>query len=326
MKALKTFSGTLSILLLIGLSALGLAKAQAIQDWWRLRDYQPPASISALAAATTMTPQATHVFYVNHPQLFEDVNAFRSQCSQSEKTIVLGCYHPDQEGINVYDVKDERLHGVEEVTAAHEMLHAAYDRLSSKERDRIDGLLQAYFKNQLDDQRVISTINSYKETEPNDIVNEMHSIFGTEIAQLPQPLEDYYKRYFADRPAVVRFADSYKGEFTKRIAQINAYDVQLAELKARIEAEESSLEAQASDINAERARMDSLRNSNRIEEYNAAVPGFNAKVEVYNRGVRKLQADIAEYNQMVEARNSIASELRSLDQSIDTRLTTQPGQ
>ena len=35
---------------------------------------------------------------------------------ESEKTIILGCYHSDQEGIFVYNVTDPRLSGVEQVT------------------------------------------------------------------------------------------------------------------------------------------------------------------------------------------------------------------
>ena len=34
----------------------------------------------------------------------------------------------------IYNVNDERLNGLKEVTAAHEMLHAAYERLPESDK------------------------------------------------------------------------------------------------------------------------------------------------------------------------------------------------
>src|SRR5206468_584885 len=127
-----------------------------------------------------------------------------------------------------------RLSGVEEVTSAHEMLHAAYDRLSTKERNRVDELLQNYYDHQLTDQRIRATIDAYKASEPNDLQNEMHSIFGTEIATLPPELENYYSQYFADRSKVTTLAGEYEQEFTSRKTEIQSYDTQLDGLRAQI--------------------------------------------------------------------------------------------
>jgi DNA repair exonuclease SbcCD ATPase subunit len=206
------------------------------------------------------------------------------------------------------------------------MLHAAYDRLSSKDRNYIDGLLQNYFDTQLHDQRIIDTINSYRQSEPNDVVNEMHSVFGTEIASLPPPLEQYYKRYFNNRQAITVFAANYQAEFTSRSDQIKADDAQLAQLKVQIDTQERSLQSQLTQINSDRARLDSLRGSGQISQYNAGVASFNAEVNAYNNGVEKLRSDIVAYNQLVAARNSIANELSSLSKSLDTRLTPQTAQ
>src|SRR6185295_11567695 len=102
-----------------------------------------------------MTPDTRRLFYVYHPVL-EDKQAFNSHCTDSEKTIVLGCYI-SRTGIYLYDVTDSRLNGVEQVTAAHETLHAAYERLSSSERKRVDGLTAQAFA-QVTDQRIKDTI------------------------------------------------------------------------------------------------------------------------------------------------------------------------
>jgi len=300
-------------------------KAQALTDWWQLHNYTPPVAVTSLSTQDTMTPYANHVFYVNHPKIESVATQFRSDCNENEKTIILGCYHGNQNGIFVYDVNDSRLAGVEQVTAAHEMLHAAYDRLNNNDRSYIDGLLQDYYKT-VTDQRIIDTINLYKTTEPNDLINEMHSIFGTEISSLPTPLEQYYSKYFTNRQAVANFANAYQGEFTSRSDQIKADDTQLAQMKAAIDKEENSLNVQLSQINSDRARLDSERSSGQIQQYNAGVDAFNSDVGVYNSGVQRLKADISTYNQLISDRNTIAKELASLSQSIDTRLTPQTAQ
>lgn len=326
MNAFKRALALILFLLLLSFPIWVYFNAQALTDWWQLRGYTPPAAVTTLARQDTMTPYATHIFYVNHPDLETSASQFRADCSESEQTIVLGCYHSDQRGIFVFNVQDARLAGVQQVTAAHEMLHAAYDRLSSNDKKTIDNELLDYYNNHLTDQRIKDTINAYKQTEPNDLVNEMHSIFGTEIADLPAPLENYYSTYFTNRHAVTTYEAAYEGEFTTREAQIKADDSQLAALKDQIQTEEDSLQGQSAKINSDRARLDSERNSGDISSYNAGVPVFNSEVDSYNAGVERLRSSINAYNQLVVARNSIAQELTNLDKAIDTRLAPQAAQ
>lgn len=323
MKVLKRILSYVLLLALLSLPIVVFLKAQALSDWWQLRGYTPPLPVVELAKQDKMTDYAKHVFYVNHPQIKSDAIEFRSECQQNEQTIVLGCYHSNQRGIFIFDVKDSRLDGVEQVTSAHEMLHAAYDRLSSKQRERVDKILTDYFNNSLTDQRIINTINAYKKTEPDDIVNEMHSIFGTEIDDLPPALEDYYKQYFSDRKAVIGFANAYEAEFTDREAKMKSYETELSRLKAQIQAQETSLQVQLTNINNDRNRLDNLRDSGQTVEYNNGIGAFNSKVRAYNAAVAKLRSDIASYNRLVEEYNSVARELASLQQAIDTRFTSQ---
>jgi uncharacterized protein YukE len=326
MAAFKRSLGYVFLLALIAFPFVVYFKAQALTDWWQLRGYDPPAAVSQLASQDTMTGYARHVFYVNHPDLEKDSNQFRKNCNENEQTIVLGCYRSDQRGIFLYDVQDARLAGVEQVTSAHEMLHAAYDRLSHSDKTAIDAELMDYYNNGLKDQRIKDTIDAYRKTEPNDLVNEMHSIFGTEVSSLPTSLESYYQKYFTDRQAVVSFAQAYEGEFTSRQDQIKADDLQLEQMKSQISAQEDSLNSQLSKINSDRQRLDSLRSSGQISAYNAGVAPFNAEVRSYNNGVQSLRDQIKDYNQLVEERNSIAQELTSLDKALDTRLVPQAAQ
>lgn len=317
---------TLATFTFVILVVVGWLNADAIEDWYKLRGYTPSASVVSLASQSAMSDYGRHIFYINRPQLVSDINTFHSRCVDSEQTIVLGCYHQGENGIDVYNVQDSRLAGIQQVTAAHEMLHGVYERLSSKDRQSINKLLQDYYDNQLKDQRVIDTIEIYKKTEPNDLLNEMHSIFATEIASLPAPLEAYYKKYFTNRTTVTNLAQSYQAEFANRINQISDYDKRLAELKIQISAQEVALADQLNQINASRDQLDRLRESDQISEYNAAVPGFNRSVNSYNSGVKKLKTDITSYNDLIATRNTVTGELKTLSSAIDTRLSAQSGQ
>lgn len=322
MKNFKRFFGFLITLVILAAPFLVWWQWNALYDWWRLHDYTPPAAVVSLADQDTMKPYTRHLFYVNHPQLLSTVTSFRQYCPENENTIVLGCYHSGQQGIYIYAITDPELAGIQQVTAAHEVLHSVYARLSSKDRNYVDGLLESYYKNDLSDQRVQAEVKIYQQTEPNDVMDEMNSTFGTEIASLPLPLEHYYQKYFSNRQAIVAFEQNYQSEFTSRTAQINADDAQLAGLKQQIDAQEQSLQQQMAQIQTDRAKLDALRNSNQVDAYNSQINAFNAEVDTYNQGVTQLKSNITSYNDLVNTRNSIASELRGLDSAIDTRLTT----
>lgn len=304
------------LIVLIGVLGFVVLQRQAVADWFKLRGYEAPASVSQLATDDAMTDQARHLLYVNKPSITTG-SAFTSKCPVgSEKTIVLGCYIGNDRGIYVYQVDDERLHGVEQVTTAHEMLHAAYRRLSKNDRTKVDAMLQDYYEHTLADQRIKDIIDAYKQSEPDDVVNEMHSIFGTELADLPRPLETYYKRYFTDRSKVTGYATRYQAEFTTRQTQIAQYDAQLKSMKAQIEANQSSLTQQKATLDAQSRKMDSLKAAGQIAAYNAEVSGYNRAVDAYNtlRGTTKNLID--QYNTIVDTRNAIALEEHELTQEL----------
>lgn len=315
--------GIIFSITVLGGIALAILHWQDIYDWSRLRNYQPPASIAQLASDTTMNDYGRKLFYVNHPEL-DDKVAFSDKCNSTEQSIVLGCYS-EVKGIYIYNVPDPRLNGVHEVTAAHEMLHAAYDRLSSSEKAKIDALTASTFAG-LNDQRLKDTIEAYRSKDPSVVPNELHSILGTEVRNLPPELEQYYKKYFTDRSRVVTYSEAYEGEFTKRKTQIADYDSQLSSLKIEIDSAEQSLTSQSNNLSSQRQQLDSLLSAKQYTAYNAQVDSFNAAVRRYNSLVTSAQAKINQYNQIVAARNAIAVEQQDLAKALDSRLQTQQTQ
>jgi len=317
----RKFASLFVGLFLAGLAVFAWFNRYDIYDFWRLRGYDPPARVVQLADETTMTDHGRKLFYVNHPEL-QDKEAFNSSCTISEQSIVLGCYVA-QGGIYLFDITDERLNGVQQVTAAHEMLHAAYARLSSSERKRIDELTNSFFANQTDE-RIKETIQAYQDRDPFVVPNELHSILATEVRSLPLELETYYKQYFKDRQTIVSFSEQYEAAFNEREAKVEAYEKQLESLKISIDNLEKSLVQQEQQLASERARMNALLQSGQNQAYNSAVPGYNAAVRRYNSDITKIQSLIDSFNRIVAERNAIALEENELLKAIDSRPATIP--
>lgn len=315
---------TTTIVLLLVWLAVGaiLINEQRIFDYIKLRGYNPPQAVVDLARQDTLTTAAEHLFYLNKPGVLSTVSSFRQYCPENEDTIVLGCYHSSQSGIYVYNVPDPALAGVQQVTAAHETLHAAYDRLGSGEKKSVNRMLQDYYDHGLTDAQVKSEIAIYMKTEPTAVVDEMHSIFGTEVGSLPAPLEAYYRRYFSDRSKVIAYRDQYQAQFTQRQSTIAEDDKQLTNIKSTIDVQQSSIDARLTQISSDRSRINGFLRNNQTAEYNAAVPGFNAEIDGYNVAVQSLRSKIDSYNQLVAARNLVAGQLSILDKALDTRTTT----
>lgn len=308
---------TISVFFAAGLFILNF---QSIYDWYRLRGYQPPASIAKLADDSAMTDLSRKLFYVNRPEL-NDKETFRQNCTSAEASIVLGCYVSNT-GIYIYDVQDDRLAGIEEVTAAHEMLHVAYERLDDATRQKIDALTAEAFNN-LKNPRIAATVEQYRKTDESVVPNELHSILGTEVAQLPPALEEHYAEYFSDRAVVVSLAERYEKAFTAREAKIAKMDKQLAALDVSIKSAQAEIDGLNQELQLQRKELDAALAANNASVYNAGVPVYNAAVQEYNQLVADTRDEIARYNQIVKERNALALEERDLYKSLDSRTVPQ---
>jgi hypothetical protein len=310
----------LPLLLLVLLLGLGWSRHQQIQDWWKMRGYTPSSAIVQLANEDTMNGYTKHLFYLNKPELPTTVSAFRKNCPENQDTIVLGCYHPDQNGIFIYAVQDQQLAGIQQVTAAHEVLHAVYARLSSADRAQLNSELESYYEHGLTNANVKAEVQLYKKTEPGAVYDEMSCTFGTEIADLPASLNNYYAKYFDNRQKVVAFEQQYQTQFSSRQQQISSYDGQLSTMKSQINSEQSGLATEDDNLNAMKSQLQQLLASGQVAAYNSGVDSYNSQVNSYNTSITDLRSQIAQYNQLVDTRNSLAGQLTTLDSAIDTRI------
>jgi hypothetical protein len=307
------------LIALLGVFALAWHEQLALYDWGRLVGYKPPNAVSTLATQTTMTPYARHLFYVYHPQL-EASTQFNRDCSVTPQVIVLGCTVSFQ-GIYLYDVSDPQLTGLEQTTAAYEMLHVGYSRLSSSERTRIDALVrQAYLAASETDPQLVQEEQSYLKTEgAGAVANELHSMMGTEVAKLPPALEDYYRQYFTNRQTVLAYKNEYESVFISRQNTVSRDDAELANWKSEIASNDAQLSADNQKLNAQYAMLKSLLSSGETTVYNAGVTSYNQGVASETGLSDNTQRIITEYNQVVAARNAVAVQVDTLDQTISSQ-------
>jgi hypothetical protein len=236
-----------------------------LQEEITLRFYTAPASVILLANDTHMSAKGRRIFYLTQPQVTPSNGTICPH--KSEKTIVLGCYFPRKNKISIQAVEDPRLDGVMQVTAAHEMLHAAYHRLSYTERKQVDRELATVFST-LKDRRVKDNIALYESHDPKVVPNELHSILATEVAVLNPFLENYYKQYFTDRSAVVKYAQQSAQPFAELTNEAEKIAAQLQKLKLEIK--------QLSAFNTKNG-VDSMY-AQKVDEYNILVNRYNTLV------------------------------------------------
>ncbi len=314
--------------LLLGLLIFGLVVFAiylyrfTIYDDVKLINYHPSQAISKLATQDTMTSYARTIFYINSPTLLSQ-SLFAKQCPNSDikQMVVLGCYHGNEGGIYILSVNDPTLYGIEQVTAAHEMLHGIYDRLSSSAKSNLDAMLENYYLHGLTDPRIKKEIALYQKTEPGAVLNEMNSTFGTECPTLPAALNKYYSQFFTNRQVIVKYEQSYQNALTSRETAVSNYDSQLSSLNNQINSLEATLQIEKYNLNNSLNNLHTLATTNPVSYQQQALL-YNQQVNSFNSQIYQLQSLINQYNQIIVARNKVATQLDSLESQISSSLQT----
>jgi hypothetical protein len=287
---------------------------RAIIDWYNLRSFQPSSEIVAIAEDTTMTPTGKRYFYLARPQL-DSKTTFNQHCPTGELTQVLGCYNRNR--IYILDVDRVELEKVEDVTGAHEMLHAAYDRLSSGDRLKVDDEIESFYAT-VTDAKLRELVAQYDKAEPGERLNELHSILPTQVEALSPALEEYYKKYFTNRAAIVASYRQYEGVFDSLQSRYDSLKSEITSLKTRIDNAKTEYEEASAEADKLTSQITSLRNQGKIEESNQLVAAQNAAVARVNSLAAQIQSLVITYNADVEEINRLALEQNELVQSLNS--------
>lgn len=232
----------------------------------------PDPQIVALADRTAMTDGGRQIFFSASPELRERAG-FTLSCPAKEGRQILGCYRNGK--IYILRIGQPELASVMAVTAAHEMLHAAYDRLSRAERQQVDTLTAAHYTSS-QDAELINLVERYPEA---DRVNELHSLLATHVPRLQPELEQHYRRYFADRSRAVAAHRESDAVFDRIEARHSELLREIHGLAARIDQLQGQQQAALSEARRLTSDIEGLRQQGRIDESNRLVPQQNAAAD-----------------------------------------------
>lgn len=310
--------------MLVFAAFLLLLNRYAITDYLAAHAYYTPSGqVKQIADELKLTPRAQDIFYASHPVVADSSSNF--PCKSNEvNSVILGCHSTnaglfDQGTIYIVNVQNDTLDGVVQVTAAHEMLHAAYARLSVFDKPRVDAMVIAEYDKIKDDPTIKEAMAYYKIAEPGQDVNELHSIIGTTVATLDPDLEAYYKQYFVDRAVIVGYYQNYFQALHKNDAQIKV-------LEAKLKTESESLE-----LDVTRYQTDLQQLNTDIESFNerASSGGFvsrssfetaraalTVRIDALNTQASSLNARVKAYNEDVQILNSLSAQTQELYSSL----------
>lgn len=177
-----------------------------VRDWWNGLWYQAGDQVAVIVESLDLTDTGRRILAATHPAV-ELRDDFNTHCDSHRVEIsLLGCYTSGR--IYVYEIIQSELVDSNKVTMAHELLHAAWERMNSRDHQNIVDLLEQ-----------VKTKNSAWFDEElalysdSDKIEEAWARAGTKLADLPDELEAYYGKYFNNRQTIVSYYEHYQAPF-----------------------------------------------------------------------------------------------------------------
>jgi len=314
----------LVLVLLVSGSVWAFGNRQFIADRLAAWSFDAGPTITGYAQRSTMTDHAALIFEASRPTV-DGTDGFDSVCGSAEAgSGILGCYLPGTQSIVLFDVTDERLDGIEEVVASHEMLHAAWDRLGDDEKDRVAPLLAAEAEKLSGDAGFVARMELYAVLEPGEHTNELHSIIGTEVGVISPELESYYTRYFTDRQSLIALHTASNAVFVDLQARTDALSAELDTLRASIDSDYAGYDTLNGDIARFNERADSgdfASNAQFQREKSALLARQSALGTLFTSAEQRVET----FNAKVAELESLDAETRDLTTSLNIEPRTGGG-
>jgi len=309
---------SLVVLAAVGIGAFAIVtNRQYLVDQWTVWHFEPTTTVQGYVERSMMSEHGKFLFLASEP-VVADGDGFNSVCGNEEEgSGVLGCYTSGDKRITLFDVTDPQLDGIEEVVAAHEMLHAAWDRTGIERRGELESLLEDEYVTLSADPAYSARMEIYARTEPGQRVNELHSIIGTEVAELSPELEAYYDQFFTDRAALVALHIKSNAVFEQIEAQSAALVAELDALRSSIESDTTSANAAQKQLNADIGSFNEKSDNGVFEtqeEFDAARSALLARQSALDARYDDINARIATFDAKsteLEALNAQAAALNT---------------
>lgn len=292
--------------------------AYIFQDEFKARDFVLTGDLSTITNSLKLTDRANLILRAVHPALQEKEDFNRNCNSHSQEIYVLGCYREDQDRLYVYNVNSSELPGVREVTTAHEMLHAAYHRLLFWEKLDLKDQLQSVYDHLPADSDLRTSMQNY---HPDEFYDELHSRIGTEVKDLPTPLERYYQRYFTDRQLIVKFNEQYHNVFTELKNETDRLKESIEKQKQSIESrtkqyqeQKQQLSDEVTNFNTRAARGDFTNQTtfrNQRQDIVGRINQLSLEYDKLKKAIEDLNQDITKYNHNIYHNNQLIDQINS---------------
>jgi len=213
-------------------------------DYWRGMTYEPSAEIVQIRDKLGLTERGIFLFNASQPELNER-DDFNNNCPTSNvETAVLGCY--TEKSIYIYNINNEELAGIRELTAAHELLHAVWARMGEEERRGfVSELTRVFDDNQA---RLSEELDSYEVDEKQE---ELYVRAGTEVKDLPEGLERHFAEIFTEQDRIVDYYEGYIGVFERIEAEMDGLTDEMEKLKSEIDTKTLDYEQRMARLNAD---------------------------------------------------------------------------
>ncbi|MHA3683078.1 hypothetical protein ACXR2W_02310 [Leucobacter sp. HY1908] len=323
---------TLLACAIIAATVYAVLNRQILQDEFAAATYDAPSSVIALEESLNLTEAGTRVFLASHPTL-DGSQHFNTQCSQLQEDAlghVLGCYIDDR--IHLFNVTDPRVSEIVQVTAAHELLHAAYARMRPGDRAMLaEKLRQLYEERSQEDPDLKQRMAMYEALSDAGFAGELHSVFGSEQAELPDWLEEHYAQWFTDRAGIVAGYESYRSVFQDLKHEAGTLRDQMKELRTNVEERKVSYDKELASYDADVAAFNRSGKKGSSSRDTAARQRERAALEArrvaLKRTLDELQRDIDHYNEMRSQLETLGQLSTELEQQLDSALapvTTRP--
>lgn len=312
---------------ILGGVAWGVQNPRVVADQWTVARYTPPAEISALADRAGLSDRGRFYFYASRPEIVPTVE-FDDVCTFREPGIgVLGCYTRASGRIFLFPISSPELEGLQVVVAAHEMLHAVWDRMEREEQEALAGPLEEAFAALGPDHELVERIALYEEVDPSSRIPELYAILGTEVADLPAVLVEHYSGWFDDRDRVTGLYAEANAVFRDLDRRLEALQDDFTELSAVIDADRAEFlrasDELAADIADFNERADTPGAFDSEEQFAAERADIIARQEALEASRDALNAAVDRYNALVADLEALNAEAAELNRAINISVTPQ---
>ena len=324
-KVIKRTLGCVIAAALICLVILAVNFKQEVRDFFSAQGFDPSPRAVEVLNELELTPRGERIFLASRPTI-DGSQHFNTQCSgvdHSESGHVLGCFADDR--IRLFDVTDERISDIVEVTAAHELLHAAFARTSETERKELSLELQnAFDELTANDSTLIERMSVYEHLPEAAYMNELHSVLGSEARTLPANLEAHYATLFENRDTLIDRFDKFHAVFNRMKLQGEALEQEMTGLRSSIEQRNIEYDALVNEFNADaalfRARNERFEFSNNVTEFETIRSELAARRDALDAMLTGIQTDINHYNDLRAQLEELGQQSSELDGHLNSDL------